>query len=101
MYLQTGDEHQWLTQQRRSMETEAASRLATTESPGESRRTKEKIATHEDFGTSVGDPARATAGWIGVLLRSSVARIGNRRRRAVGRYVLTIIPSAKNWRHAR
>ena len=101
MYLQTGEEHQWLTQRRRSMEAQAARQLATTAGPTKSQRTKERMATHEHSTTSVGDPVRAATGRIGGLLRPRVARIGNRTRWAVGRYVRTIMPSAKDWRQAR
>lgn len=80
MYLQTGDEHQWMTQLRRSMEAEATSRLTDTWNPGEGRRAKGRLMGHDDFGTSLRCRARAVASRVLDLLRSSMAGMSKWRR---------------------
>lgn len=82
MYLQTGDEHQWIKLQRQSMEVETTSRLTTTWNSGENRRTKGRLVGHDDFGTSLNGRVRAAAGRVLDQLRSSVTGMGKWRRRA-------------------
>jgi hypothetical protein len=79
MYLQTGDECQWLMQQRRSMEAEVASHLATTSTASKSRRAAGKVTIDEDFDTPNGDAVHTAVDRIVCLLQSRLAGLGFRR----------------------
>ena len=76
MYLQTGDEGQWLQQQQRSMEIEAGRRLAADSTASGSRRDTAKAISREDPGASLGDAVRIAAGRVMRLLRSSLSGSG-------------------------
>ncbi len=78
MYLQAGDEGHWLKQQRRSMEAEAANRLATTSSPSRSRRAPGMATIDRNFRAALGDAGQAAVGRALCLLRSSLASSGSR-----------------------
>ncbi len=78
MYLQTGDECQWLLQQRRSMRAEVASHLATISTTSKRARAAGKAMTDEGFGTLPGDVVRIAADRVVCLLRSRMAGLGFR-----------------------
>jgi len=73
MYLQIGDERQWLRQQRRSMELAAGRR------PAPPATADARWRTAAEFRNNFGEVVRKAAGRAVSLMRSSLAGLGNLR----------------------
>ncbi len=69
MYLQTGDEGQWLKHERRSLGSKVAGRGVTTSAAGKSRWTRRQAATCMDLGAAIGLAVGMAAGWARRLNR--------------------------------
>ena len=69
MYLQTGEEHQWMTQLRNSMGVEAAHRYPAAGAPSEPRTAKASLKDHDDLAPTLKGRARTGAVRVLSLLR--------------------------------
>ena len=70
MYLQTGDEHQWMVRERQSREAGTVVRPVSRATLNKSRWTTRQSATCMDLGATIG----LTVAWVGRLFHPRTIR---------------------------